>query len=322
MSARSARSAAILIIDGLHYLNLSAVKFNHNIVEMPLWALAGFAFHAGLRQGKLRHWILLGAALGLAWWAKYFVVILATPLALFLLLDPQARRRLASPGPWIAAIVTLVVVAPNLYWLVQHGSQPFGYAQARAAAPGGALDHLVHPAEFVGGQIVRAHSGAADRGAVVLAAAESGAARAPRRLRSPHRHAAGLWAGAHVVRVLADHRPRHQRDVGLSVVAVPRPLDRRVRAGGARPRTLCPHRRLMGDRVCEFCHRLRRRLSGVAALRSSLSRGLLSRRSSVRGDHAAFRSGDREGAGLHHRLDVGRRQRRALFDASARSRAC
>ena len=145
--------AAILIIDGLHYLNLSAVKFNHNIVEMPLWALAGFAFHAGLRGGKLRHWMLLGAALGLAWWAKYFVVILAAPLALFLLFDPQARRRLAGPGPWIAAIVTLVVVAPNLYWLVQHGSQAFGYAQARAAAPGGALDHLTHPAEFVGGQI-------------------------------------------------------------------------------------------------------------------------------------------------------------------------
>jgi 4-amino-4-deoxy-L-arabinose transferase-like glycosyltransferase len=146
--------AAVLIVDGLHYLNLSAVKFNHNIIEMPLWALAGFAFHAGLRHGKLRYWILLGVALGLAWWAKYFVVILAAPLALFLLLDPQARRRLAEPGPWIAAIVAVAVVAPNLYWLLEHGSQPFGYAQARAAAPGGVLDHFRHPAEFVGNQIV------------------------------------------------------------------------------------------------------------------------------------------------------------------------
>jgi hypothetical protein len=144
--------AALLIIDGMHYFNLSAVKLNHNVVEMPLWALAGFAFHAGLRDGRLRHWILLGVALGLAWWAKYFVVILAAPLALFLLFDPAARRRLAAPGPWIAAIVTLVVVAPNLYWLWQHGSQPFGYAEARAAAPSGVLDHLTHPLEFVGGQ--------------------------------------------------------------------------------------------------------------------------------------------------------------------------
>jgi 4-amino-4-deoxy-L-arabinose transferase-like glycosyltransferase len=145
--------AAILIIDGMHYFTLSAAKFNHNVAELPFWALAGFAFHAGLRHGRLRHWILLGVALGLAWWAKYFVVILAAPLALFVLLDPQARRRLAGPGPWIAAIVTLAVVAPNLYWLWQHGSQPFGYAEARAAAPAGALDHLTHPLIFLGGQI-------------------------------------------------------------------------------------------------------------------------------------------------------------------------
>jgi 4-amino-4-deoxy-L-arabinose transferase-like glycosyltransferase len=144
--------AALLIIDGMHYFNISAVKFNHNVIEMPLWALAGFAFHAGLRDGKLRHWVLLGLALGLAWWAKYFVVIIAAPLALFLLLDPAARRRLATPGPWIAALVTLIVVAPNLYWLWQHGSQPFGYAEARAAAPSGMLDHLTHPLEFIGGQ--------------------------------------------------------------------------------------------------------------------------------------------------------------------------
>src|SRR5271170_818326 len=130
--------ASVLIIDGMHFFGSSSVKFNHNVVELPFWALAGFAFYAGLRHGKLRHWILLGVALGLAWWAKYFVVILVAPLALYLLFDPQARRRLAGPGPWVAALVTLAIVAPNLFWLWQHGSQPFGYAEARAAAPGGA----------------------------------------------------------------------------------------------------------------------------------------------------------------------------------------
>ena len=41
---------AILIIDGMHYFNFTAAKFNHDVIELPFWALAGFAFHAGLRQ--------------------------------------------------------------------------------------------------------------------------------------------------------------------------------------------------------------------------------------------------------------------------------
>jgi hypothetical protein len=144
--------AAILIIDGMHYLNFSSVKFNHNVIELPFWALAGFAFYAALRREKLRYWVLLGVALGLAWWAKYFMVILAAPLALFLLLDPDARRRLAGPGPWIAAAVALAVMAPHLVWLVQNDFLPFQYAEARAAAARGALDHLINPAAFLDGQ--------------------------------------------------------------------------------------------------------------------------------------------------------------------------
>ncbi len=144
--------AAILIIDGIHYFNISATKFNHNVIELPLWALAGFAFYAGLRREQLRYWVLLGLALGLALWAKYFVVILAAPLALFLLFDPDARRRLAGPGPWIAAAVTLLVMAPHLVWLMQHDFLPLGYAESRAPGPSGMFDHLLHPAEFLGGQ--------------------------------------------------------------------------------------------------------------------------------------------------------------------------
>lgn len=145
--------AAVLILDGIHFLNISSVKFNHNVVELPLWAFAGFAFHAGLTRQKLSSWILLGVMLGLALWAKYFVVILAAPLALFLLFDPDARRRLATPGPWIAAAVALVVMAPHLVWLVQHDFLPFGYAEARAAPSRGVLDHLLNPLEFLGPQI-------------------------------------------------------------------------------------------------------------------------------------------------------------------------
>jgi hypothetical protein len=139
---------AVLIVDGLHYFNYTAPKFNHDVMQLPFWALAGFAFRSGLRHGRLIDWLLLGLALGLALWAKYFVAVLAVPLALFLLADRDARRALATPGPWVALAAALVVAAPHLAWLVRNDFLPFAYASARAVPSRGALDHLVHPLVF------------------------------------------------------------------------------------------------------------------------------------------------------------------------------
>src|SRR5499426_4270770 len=88
---------AVLFLDGLHYFHFTAAKFNHDVIQLPLWALAGYAFHAGLRQGRMLHWALLGLAIGIALWAKYFVIVLAAPLALFLIADRDARKALATP---------------------------------------------------------------------------------------------------------------------------------------------------------------------------------------------------------------------------------
>jgi 4-amino-4-deoxy-L-arabinose transferase-like glycosyltransferase len=145
---------AVLIVDGLHYFHYTAAKFNHDVVELPLWALAGYAYHAGLRRGRTRDWILLGLAVGLALWAKYFVVVLAAPLALFLLLDRDARKALATPGPWIALAVALLVMAPHIVWLVQNDFLPFAYANARSVLPRALFDHILHPALFATGQLV------------------------------------------------------------------------------------------------------------------------------------------------------------------------
>src|SRR4030095_2438080 len=101
-----------------------------------------------LRGGRIDHWALVGLAIGISLWAKYFVVVLIAPIGLFILIDPEARKCLKTPGPYVAAAVALVVMAPHLVWLVQNDFLPFAYAGARAAAPRGLLDHLLHPAQF------------------------------------------------------------------------------------------------------------------------------------------------------------------------------
>ena len=314
--------AAILIIDGMHYFNFSAAKFNHNVSELPFWALAGFAFYAGLRHGRLRHWVLLGLALGLAWWAKYFMVILAAPLALFLLLDRDARRRLAGPGPWIAAAVALIVMAPHLIWLVQNHFAAFSYAEARAAPPRGALDHLLNPALYVVGQAYflipalliaapllwppsktppRTDADAFDRRIVTLLAFGPAATLFAFSLLTG-RATSAMW-GFPLWLFL-----------GLWIVLfAPAALDRlRLLRIGV----------LWASRVRDLCRRVSRRLSGAAAARSSLARGVVSRRRVVRRDHAAVR-GRRPGTSRN--TSSARRGTAAMWRTiplRARSRGC
>jgi 4-amino-4-deoxy-L-arabinose transferase-like glycosyltransferase len=143
---------AVLIVDGLHYLNFTAAKFNHDVIQLPFWALTGFALHRALRGNAARHWLLLGVTIGISLWAKYFVVVLAAPMALFLLVDRDARKALATPGPYVAVAAALVVMAPHLIWLMQNNFLPFAYAEHRAVPSRGLIDHVWHPLQFVLGQ--------------------------------------------------------------------------------------------------------------------------------------------------------------------------
>jgi hypothetical protein len=144
---------AVLIIDGMHYFQYTAVKFNHDVIQLPFWALAGYAFHAALKRGRLGHWLLLGVAIGGALWAKYFVVLLIIPYALFLLFDRDARRVLATAGPYLALAVAVIVITPHLVWLFQNDFLTFAYGEHRAALARGWFDHILHPAFFAASQL-------------------------------------------------------------------------------------------------------------------------------------------------------------------------
>ena len=144
---------AVFIIDGLHYLNYTSAKFNHDVVQLPFWALAGFAFHRALRGRQTMDWLLLGLAVGLSLWAKYFVAVLAIPLALFVLIDRDARKTLTTPGPYIAIAAALVTMAPHLVWLVRNDFLPFAYAEHRALPSRGLIDHVWHPLQFTVSQL-------------------------------------------------------------------------------------------------------------------------------------------------------------------------
>ena len=65
-------------------------------------------------------WVGLGVFAGLGLLAKYSMAVLAPSVAL-VLLHPEWRRHWRRPGPYVAALIAVVVFAPNLLWNLTHG---------------------------------------------------------------------------------------------------------------------------------------------------------------------------------------------------------
>ena len=270
--------AAVLIIDGLHYFHFTAAKFNHDVIQLPFWALAGYSLHAALRRGHPLSWALLGLAIGVSLWAKYFIVVLAAPIALFLFVDRDARPCLVTIGPWLALAIALLVMAPHIVWLVENDFLPFAYANARAAPVRGFLDHVWHPLVFAAGQAAFLIPALLIALALFWPQAEdvcrrSGYAAYGRRVRQPDRRGPGIRSGGNDHGVVRVERARRHRDVGIPAVALPRPLYRAARAHGVGLRSPGSRPGNVGHRVCALRDRVHRQLLGSAGIRSSLSRG-------------------------------------------------
>jgi hypothetical protein len=83
--------------------------------DVPMAAitlLAVAALEAALRTGRLRDWLLLGAALGLGMLSHYRFAMLPLAVAFLIVLHPAGRAALHTRGPWLAAAVALVATVP------------------------------------------------------------------------------------------------------------------------------------------------------------------------------------------------------------------
>jgi hypothetical protein len=145
---------AVLALEGLHFFNFSVVKFAHDQMQLPFWALTGWFTYRAVVRSRTMDWAFAGAFLALAFWSKYAAVALAGTIGLFLLFDPTARRAWRTPGPYVMAAAFLIVLAPNLWWLVEHDFMPLRYVDARAVTATHWYQYLWFPMKWTGGQVL------------------------------------------------------------------------------------------------------------------------------------------------------------------------
>jgi len=71
--------------------------FNHNTIQLSLWALVALSFLVSIERTKLGWSILFGLACGLAILAKYFAGVIVLTCILASLLHPNRRSYWRSP---------------------------------------------------------------------------------------------------------------------------------------------------------------------------------------------------------------------------------
>ncbi len=135
------------------YFNVLIPEFNHNVVQIPLWAVSIALFWLATRRGHWGWFIALGAALGLCLLAKYSAALLYLFMIVWLFIDRESRRYLTAGRVLVCAAIALAVATPHLLWLVQHDFQPLHYAQERMSEPLSVAGRLRDAVQFVAAQL-------------------------------------------------------------------------------------------------------------------------------------------------------------------------
>jgi len=97
-----------------------------------------------------RWWSATGACAGLALCSKYSALLTLGGAVAFLTTEPQSRRWLVRPHPYLAGLISFVVFLPVLIWNAGHGWVSFLFQGERA---GGSL-HPFGPITAIAGQAV------------------------------------------------------------------------------------------------------------------------------------------------------------------------
>jgi 4-amino-4-deoxy-L-arabinose transferase-like glycosyltransferase len=93
--------------------------YSMNSLDSVFWALGAWLFLRILDAPTTPRWLALGVVLGLGLENKASILWLGAGIAVALL--AYRRDLLKTRGPWLTALVTALLFAPNVAWETIHG---------------------------------------------------------------------------------------------------------------------------------------------------------------------------------------------------------
>ena len=125
---------AVLMPEAALYYGLLMAKVSPDVALIPFAVAMVWALIRLTESNDARWWLAAGVFAGLSLLAKYTAVMLLPAVAAFMLVPAWRRRWLASPYPWAAALIALLLFLPVLIWNAGHDWASFRFQFVRATA--------------------------------------------------------------------------------------------------------------------------------------------------------------------------------------------
>jgi hypothetical protein len=118
--ARGAQLLASFAVCCVPFSMIAGSMLQYTSLDYLWWVLAAWMLLRIANGGDPRWWLGLGVAIGLGMLTRYTMAVCAIAIAFAVAATPL-RRRLATPWPWLGALLSLLLFAPNAWWQWRHG---------------------------------------------------------------------------------------------------------------------------------------------------------------------------------------------------------
>ncbi|MEC7099730.1 MAG: glycosyltransferase family 39 protein [Pseudomonadota bacterium] len=140
---------ATLLLEAIFYYNFTTPEFNVNIAQLPFWTLSVFLTWRCITRDKTIDYILLGLCFGLGILSKYLFLYLILSINLLLVYYIFKKKKINIKNFFLTGLVSLLVVTPHLFWLIENNFITLTYGLKRAGGLVHLIDHVKLPLYFV-----------------------------------------------------------------------------------------------------------------------------------------------------------------------------
>ena len=127
-------SSFITVVSALLIPSFSneACEFNDDILCIALYGLTALFFLRGVKRNDPGNWLAFGLCAGLAVMTKYLAGVLLLPLGILVFATPEGRKCLRRPWIYLGGLLAVLLILPNVIWLIRHDFAAVTYAFGRA----------------------------------------------------------------------------------------------------------------------------------------------------------------------------------------------